>query len=168
MALIGYRVMRQRLKLARGGLNPEKALSQLQRIQRHRVSIIDATPIIGISAINTQQAGVLAALNPDWGFDRTWSCACSQKRNEHGVDRMSGNVSRKMTRDLGPRHGGIVCRQHSAGAAGRSASATGATAASTACVAAIPFAAQFTGTACPCGLILSSVRIASLPPSEST
>jgi len=63
MALIVYRVMRQRLKLAKSDLSPEKALAQLRRIQRHRVSINDAAPITGISTINTQQAGVLAALN---------------------------------------------------------------------------------------------------------
>jgi transposase len=63
MALIVYRVMRQRLKLANSDLSPEKALAQLRRIQRHRVSINQAEPISGISTINTQQAGVLAALN---------------------------------------------------------------------------------------------------------
>ena len=63
MALIVYRVMRQRLKLANSDLSPEKALAQLRRVQRHRVSINQAAPISGISTINTQQAGVLAALN---------------------------------------------------------------------------------------------------------
>ena len=63
MALIVYRVMRQRLKLANSDLSPENALAQLRRIQRHRVSINQAAPISGISTINTQQAGVLAALN---------------------------------------------------------------------------------------------------------
>ena len=63
MALIVYRVMRQRLKLADSDLSPEKALAQLRRIQRHRVSINQATPISGISTINIQQAGLLAALN---------------------------------------------------------------------------------------------------------
>lgn len=62
MALIIYRVMRQRLKLTKSDLSPEKALAQLRRIQRHRVSINQAAPISGITAINTQQAGVLAAL----------------------------------------------------------------------------------------------------------
>jgi len=63
MALIVYRVMRQRLKLAKSDLSPEKALAQLRRIQRHSVSINQANPISGISIINTQQAGVLDALN---------------------------------------------------------------------------------------------------------
>jgi transposase len=45
MALIVYRVMRQRLKLANSDLSPEQALSQLRRIQRHRVRINQAAPI---------------------------------------------------------------------------------------------------------------------------
>ena len=36
-----YRVMRQRLKLAKSDLSPEKALAHLRRIQRCRVSIND-------------------------------------------------------------------------------------------------------------------------------
>ena len=63
MALIVYRVMRQRLKFAKSGLTPEKALAQLRRIQRHSVSINQAVPISGVSTINDQQASVLAALN---------------------------------------------------------------------------------------------------------
>ena len=63
MALIVYRVMRQRLKLAKSDLSPERALAQLRQIQRHSVSIYQAAPIAGISTINTHQAGVLAALN---------------------------------------------------------------------------------------------------------
>jgi hypothetical protein len=55
--------LRQRLKLANSELSPEKALAQLRRIQRHRESINQAAPISGISTINTQQAGVLTALN---------------------------------------------------------------------------------------------------------
>ena len=63
MALIVYRVMRQRLKLAKSDLTPEKALAQLRRIQRHRVSINQAPPITGVSTINALQTDVLAALN---------------------------------------------------------------------------------------------------------
>ena len=63
MALIVYRVMRQRLKFAKSDLTPEKALAQLRRIQRHSVSINQAQPISGVSTINDQQASVLAALN---------------------------------------------------------------------------------------------------------
>lgn len=63
MALIVYRIMRQRLKLANSDLSPEKALEKLRRIQRHSVSINSSTPIMGISTIDTQQASVLAALH---------------------------------------------------------------------------------------------------------
>jgi transposase len=62
MALILYRVMRQRLKLAGSALSPEAALAQLRRVQRHTVSINDGAPVQGISNINQEQAGVLAAL----------------------------------------------------------------------------------------------------------
>ncbi|MBV8503885.1 MAG: IS1634 family transposase [Paucibacter sp.] len=62
MALILYRVMRQRLKLAGSTLSPESALADLRRIQRHSVSIDGAEPIQGISTINASQSDVLAAL----------------------------------------------------------------------------------------------------------
>ena len=62
LALILYRVMRQRLKLAKSDLSPEKALSQLSRIQRHKVRINNAQPIEGISTINDLQAQVLESL----------------------------------------------------------------------------------------------------------
>jgi len=63
IALIVYRVMRQRLKLAKSDLSPEKALAQLRRIQHHSVRINAAAPISGISTINAQQSNVFAALN---------------------------------------------------------------------------------------------------------
>jgi transposase len=62
VALIVYRVMRQRLKLAKSELTPEKALAQLRHIQRHSVTINAGTPISGISTINAQQSNVFAAL----------------------------------------------------------------------------------------------------------
>lgn len=62
MALILYRVMRQRLKLAGSPLSPEAALERLRRVQRHTVRIDAAAPISGISTISDEQAGVLAAL----------------------------------------------------------------------------------------------------------
>ena len=62
-ALILYRVMRQRLKLAGSDLSPETALADLRRIQRHTVSIDSAAPIHGVSTIHPRQADVLAALN---------------------------------------------------------------------------------------------------------
>ena len=63
MALIVYRVMRQRLKLAKSDLSPERALAQLRRIQRHSVRINNGDPVCGVSTINTQQSDLYAALN---------------------------------------------------------------------------------------------------------
>jgi transposase len=62
MALILYRVMRQRLKLAASELSPEAALADLRRIQRHTVRIDGGTPIQGVSTIHQRQAEVLTAL----------------------------------------------------------------------------------------------------------
>jgi transposase len=62
MALILYRVMRQRLKLAAHEASPETALTHLRRIQRQKVSINNSAPIVGVSNINHEQAGLLAAL----------------------------------------------------------------------------------------------------------
>jgi transposase len=62
IALILYRVMRQRLKLAGSPLSPESALADLRRIQRHSVSINNAAPIQGVSTIAQRHADVLAAL----------------------------------------------------------------------------------------------------------
>lgn len=63
MALILYRVMRQRLKLAGHHASPESALAQLRRIQRQSVSINQGAPIAGISNINREQADLFAAMN---------------------------------------------------------------------------------------------------------
>ncbi len=63
MALILYRVMRQRLKLAGHHASPESALAQLRRIQRQSVSINQGAPITGISNINREQADLFAAMN---------------------------------------------------------------------------------------------------------
>ena len=62
IALILYRVMRQRLKQAQSDLSPERALEQLRRIQRHKVRIEQAQPIEGVSTITDAQTQVLAAL----------------------------------------------------------------------------------------------------------
>jgi transposase len=62
LALILYRVMRQRLRLAGSDLSPEAALADLRRIQHHSVSINNAAPIQGISSIAQRQSDVLAAL----------------------------------------------------------------------------------------------------------
>lgn len=63
MALILYRVMRQRLKLAGHHASPESALAQLRRIQRQSVSINQGAPITGISNINREQADLFAAMS---------------------------------------------------------------------------------------------------------
>jgi len=63
MALILYRVMRQRLKAAGHSASPETALAQLRRIQRQSVSINQGVPITGISTITRDQASTLAVLN---------------------------------------------------------------------------------------------------------
>lgn len=63
MALIMYRVMRQRLKRAGSDLSPEAALAELRRIQRHTVRVDNGAPIQGVSTIQPAQADVLAALN---------------------------------------------------------------------------------------------------------
>ena len=63
MALILYRVMRQRLKAAGHAASPEAALAQLRRIQRQSVCINQGVPISGISTINRDQASMLDALN---------------------------------------------------------------------------------------------------------
>jgi transposase len=62
MALIVYRVMRQRLKLAKSELSPEAALGKLRRIQRHSVSINAGATVAGVSTINQEQAKVFEAL----------------------------------------------------------------------------------------------------------
>jgi transposase len=62
MALILYRVMRQRLRLAGSDLSPEAALAELRRIQRHTVSLDSGAPIHGVSTVQPRQAQALAAL----------------------------------------------------------------------------------------------------------
>lgn len=62
MALILYRIMRQRLKRAGSTLSPEAALADLRRIQRHTVRIDSGQPIHGVSSIHPHQSETLAAL----------------------------------------------------------------------------------------------------------
>ena len=64
IALILYRVMRQRLKTADSDLSPERASEQLQRLQQHQIRINPpAKPINGISRLSETQNRVFAALN---------------------------------------------------------------------------------------------------------
>ncbi len=62
MALIVYRVMRQRLKQAKSDLSPERALAHLRKIQRHKVRINQAEPMEGVSTISDAHAQVFNAL----------------------------------------------------------------------------------------------------------
>ncbi len=62
MALILYRVMRQRLKAKQSGWSPERALSLLRTIQHHRITLNNTQPVSGISSINQEQAGIFSAL----------------------------------------------------------------------------------------------------------
>jgi transposase len=63
MALILYRVMRQRLKAAGHNASPQAALAQLRRIQRQSVSINQGATISGVSNIERDQAELLAAMH---------------------------------------------------------------------------------------------------------
>ena len=64
IALILYRVMRQRLKAAECDLSPERALEHLQRLQHHQIRINEsAKPINGISRLSETHERVFAALN---------------------------------------------------------------------------------------------------------
>ena len=62
MALILYRVMRTRLQASATSLSPERALSNLRRIQHHRVTLNGAKTITGVSTISAEQTDILAAL----------------------------------------------------------------------------------------------------------
>ena len=63
IALILYRVMRQRLSSADAPLSPERALEELQKLQRHQIRINQADrPVTGISRLSETQDRVFAAL----------------------------------------------------------------------------------------------------------
>ncbi len=57
-----YRVMRQRLQTTKSSMSPENVLSQLRRIQHHRIQV-DIKAMSGISTISTQQSGLLDSLS---------------------------------------------------------------------------------------------------------
>jgi len=64
IALILYRVMRQRLNAADSELSPERAIAQLQRIQYHQIRINHATQsVTGISRLSETHDRLFAALN---------------------------------------------------------------------------------------------------------
>lgn len=63
IALILYRVMRQRLSSADAQLSPERALQELQKLQHHQIRINQAErPVTGISRLSETQERVFAAL----------------------------------------------------------------------------------------------------------
>ncbi len=63
IALILYRVMRQRLSSADAQLSPERALAELQKLQHHQIRINQAErPVTGISRLSDTQDRVFAAL----------------------------------------------------------------------------------------------------------
>ncbi len=63
IALILYRVMRQRLSSADAQLSPERALQELQKLQHHQIRINQAErPVTGISRLSETQDRVFAAL----------------------------------------------------------------------------------------------------------
>ena len=63
IALILYRVMRQRLSSADAQLSPERALQELQKLQHHQIRINQAErPVTGISRLSDTQDRVFTAL----------------------------------------------------------------------------------------------------------
>lgn len=62
IALILYRVMRQRLHAANANTSPERALAQLRRIQHHRITLNGTQPNAGLSTTSTEQTQILSAL----------------------------------------------------------------------------------------------------------
>jgi hypothetical protein len=64
MALILYRVMRQRLKASCSDLSPERALDELRKLQQHQIHLQPAgRSVAGISRISDLQDRVFAALD---------------------------------------------------------------------------------------------------------
>ncbi len=61
MALILYRIMRTRLKMAKSTLSPERALAQLKTIHRHQVKVNDK-PLSGVSTLTKEQTELLGTL----------------------------------------------------------------------------------------------------------
>jgi hypothetical protein len=64
MALILYRVMRQRLKASGSELSPERALDELRKLQQHQIHLQPAgRSVAGISRVSDLQERVFAALD---------------------------------------------------------------------------------------------------------
>ena len=62
IALILYRIMRQRLHAAAGHTSPKRALAHLRSIQHHRITLNGSQPSAGLSTTSAEQSAVLAAL----------------------------------------------------------------------------------------------------------
>jgi transposase len=62
IALILYRVMRSRLRVAGSPQSPEAVLASLRRIQHHTITISDNPPVSGVSMMTRDQANAMAAL----------------------------------------------------------------------------------------------------------
>ncbi len=62
MALVLHRVMRMRLRAAKTGITPERALQTLKRIQHHRVTLGSAAPLSGVSSLSDEQNQMFKAL----------------------------------------------------------------------------------------------------------
>jgi hypothetical protein len=54
--------MRTRLHASGATHSPERALQRLRRIQHHRVTLDASQPMTGLSSVDEEQAGILAAL----------------------------------------------------------------------------------------------------------
>jgi transposase len=64
IAMILYRVMRQRLTAAKSGQYPEHTLAKLRQIQHHQIRLsADSKPITSISKPTDDQNKVIAVLN---------------------------------------------------------------------------------------------------------
>lgn len=61
MALILYRVMRERLKMAKSHHSPESALAQLKRIHRHQIKVNNKA-LSGVTSISKEQTNLLGSL----------------------------------------------------------------------------------------------------------
>ena len=55
-------VMRTRLRASDSGFSPERALSQLRRIQHHLITLNATQSVAGLSTVSQQQTHILFAL----------------------------------------------------------------------------------------------------------
>jgi transposase len=59
-ALILYRIMRERLKINKTNLSPERALAQLKHVHRHQIKVNDRS-LTGVSTLTKDQTNLLGA-----------------------------------------------------------------------------------------------------------